>query len=110
MVNLKEYMKEMMERHDATGKGERLGFCPNRSHDVLISMMWWSNVYDNEAEWIGRGCNECNYVSEYHTNIISNFIDEPLERRLREKRGQKALLKKIYIGHGAVSGARARPA
>jgi len=39
------------------------------------------------------------YVSEYHTDIIGSLIDGALERRLRESRGPRAILKEIRIGH-----------
>lgn len=96
MVNLKELFEEEREIEARTGGWERLGFCP---YCYMVSMMEWSSVYDNGAVWYGRGCNKCNYVSEYHTDIVGGFIDEALERKLRESRGPIAILKELYIGH-----------
>ena len=96
MVDLKAFLEKEREMEARTLEGERLGFCP---YCDMVSMMKWESIYDNGGAWHGRGCHICNYVSEFHTDIISNFVDEPLERRLRESRGPRAILKKLYIGH-----------
>ena len=96
MVNLEEYEEKLREIEARTSMWERLGFCP---HCYMVSMMVWYSIYDNGVVWHGRVCNECNYVSEYHTDIIGSLIDGALERRLRESRGPRAILKEIRIGH-----------
>ena len=101
MVSMKEYEEKLRKIEARTGVWERLGFCP---HCEMVSMMVWYEIYDNEAVWHGRVCNECNYVSEYHTDIVSSFIDEPLERRLRDSRGPRAILKELRIGHYGETG------
>lgn len=96
MTKLKEFLEKEREIEARTSGWERLGFCP---YCDMVWMMEWGSVYDNGVAWYGRFCNECNYVSEYHTDIVGGFIDESLERRLREIRGPKALLKELYRGH-----------
>jgi len=104
MVNLKEHMKKMRERYDSTGKGERLGFCPNCTNGDLVSMMFFFGEYDNGEEWLGRVCPNCGYVSWYHTDITWGLVDSRLEAELKKTRGPKPKLVKLDIWHGEVLG------
>jgi len=104
MVNLKEFMKEEREMYDATRKGERLGFCPNCSNGVLVSMMWFRPKFDNGEEFLCRICLNCEYESWYHENILGGFIDSHLDAELRKIRGPKPKLVEFDIWHGAVLG------
>ncbi len=102
MVNLKEYMKKMRDMYEATGKGERLGFCPKCTNGVFVSMMWFLSEYDTGLEWLGRVCPNCGYISKYHTDVISSLADMRLEAELRKIRGSKPKLVKLKTWHGTV--------
>jgi len=102
MVNLKEFFEKEREMYDATGKGERLGFCPHCTDGALVSMMWFLEEYDSGSEWLGRACAKCGYESWYHTDVISNLLDPRLEAELKKIRGPKPRLVKLTIWHGAV--------
>lgn len=124
MVNLKEHMKKTREMYETTGKGERLGFCPNCTNDDfgsmmhfhvdpvtkiwrrvdLVSMMWFHTEYDSGEEFLGRVCPNCGYESWYHTDVIGGLVDIQLEAELRKSRGPKPKLVKLGIWHGAVLG------
>lgn len=104
MVNLKDHMKKIREMYDATGKGERLGFCPNCTNGNVVSMMWFLSKDDAGLEWLGRVCPNCGYVSKYHTDVLSSLVDTHLEAELRKIRGPNPKLVKLEIWHGEVLG------
>ena len=104
VVNLKEHMRKMRERYEATGRGERLGFCPNCTNGGLVSMMWFFTKFDNGETWIGRTCAECGYRSWYHTDVLWGLVDKGLEAELRKARGPKPRPVELEIWHGAVLG------